>query len=385
MAQVVAPDLAIPPSKGSVSVSIIDTTAKIRGAAPDRFYEPRIKGHDYLGAPAFSFLIQHPSLNRSLVFDLGIRKDWWNLSPFLQNHFKRGGHEFHIQKNVRDILNEHGVDVSGIEAVVWSHWHFDHTGDPSTFPPSTALIVGPGFKDAFMPGYPVNQNSPLLESDFAGREVREVRFDGPGATRIGRFRAHDYFGDGAFYLLDAPGHALGHLAALARVTVDPPSFIFLGGDACHHMGELRPSAYLPLPAAISPHPFASSLPPCPGAMFEPLLRGDRDRRRPIYEAARSEGTVHHDVDETLRTVGKMQEADAREDVLILLAHDEHILDVVDFFPKTANAFVEKGWVGKSRWRFLKDFSVAIGWEGEMEGKRDWSPSKKEAGSNPSEP
>ena len=379
----VAPDLAIPPSESTVSVSIIDTTSKIRGVTPERFLEPRIKGHDWLGAPAFSFLIQHPTLNRRLIFDLGIRKDWWNLSPFLLGHFKNGGHEFDIQKNVRDILDEHGVDAAGIEAVVWSHWHFDHTGDPSTFPASTALIVGPGFKDAFLPGYPADPKSPLLETDFAGREVREVGFDGPDAAQIGRFRAHDYFGDGSFYLLDAPGHAVGHLAGLARVTASPASFVFLAGDACHHGGELRPSAYLPLPAAVSPNPFSASLPACPGAVFAPVLRGG-DGARAVYEPARGAGAVHHDADEALRTVGKMQEADARGDMLVVLAHDEHLLDVVEFFPATADAFAEKGWVEKSRWRFLKDFSVAVGWDGEVEGKRAWGPTGKgvKAGEGP---
>lgn len=48
-----------------------------------------------------------------------------------------------------------------------SHWHWDHIGDPSTFPPSTDLIVGPGFKDAMLPGAPANPDSPLLESAYA--------------------------------------------------------------------------------------------------------------------------------------------------------------------------------------------------------------------------
>jgi glyoxylase-like metal-dependent hydrolase (beta-lactamase superfamily II) len=48
-----------------------------------------------------------------------------------------------------------------------SHWHFDHVGDPSQFPSSTDLIVGPGFKDAFLPGYPAVSDSPVRESDFA--------------------------------------------------------------------------------------------------------------------------------------------------------------------------------------------------------------------------
>ncbi len=48
----------------------------------------------------------------------------------------------------------------------------DHTGDPSLFPKSADLVVGPGFKEAFMPGYPAKKDSPLLESDFEYGSIR---------------------------------------------------------------------------------------------------------------------------------------------------------------------------------------------------------------------
>lgn len=48
-----------------------------------------------------------------------------------------------------------------------SHWHWDHIGDPSTFPNTTDLVVGPGFKDAMLPGAPTNPGSPILESDYS--------------------------------------------------------------------------------------------------------------------------------------------------------------------------------------------------------------------------
>lgn len=30
-----------------------------------------------------------------------------------------------VKKDIRDILEENGVRASEIEAIVWSHWHFD--------------------------------------------------------------------------------------------------------------------------------------------------------------------------------------------------------------------------------------------------------------------
>lgn len=41
--------------------------------------------------------------------------------------------------------------------------------------------------------------------------------------------------------------------------------------------------------------------------------------------------------------------------LLFFSHDEALLDVVDFFPSTANEFMQKGWVEKSKWVFLRDF------------------------------
>ncbi|KAF7522902.1 hypothetical protein G7054_g11990 [Neopestalotiopsis clavispora] len=130
-----APELNIPPSTATVNVSIINTTGTIRGVNTWRFFEPSIKGHDWLATPCFAFLIQHPTLNRSIVFDLGIKKDLENLPPPLLERFKESGYTVDVPKHVREILDEGGVDTQSLEAVIWSHWHFDHTGNPSTFEP----------------------------------------------------------------------------------------------------------------------------------------------------------------------------------------------------------------------------------------------------------
>jgi glyoxylase-like metal-dependent hydrolase (beta-lactamase superfamily II) len=50
---------------------------------------------------------------------------------------------------------------------LFSHWHWDHIGDPSSFPSTTELIVGQGFSDVMLPGYPSNPDSPIRESDYA--------------------------------------------------------------------------------------------------------------------------------------------------------------------------------------------------------------------------
>ncbi|KAI0020989.1 beta-lactamase-like protein [Xylariomycetidae sp. FL0641] len=379
------PDLHIPASASTVNVSIINTTGTIRGIDTCRFLWPPIAGHEYLAAPCYAFLIQHPALDRTLVFDLGIRKDWWNWPPPLLARVRASGYAVDVPKHVREILDEHGdvVDTAAVEAVVWSHAHLDHTGDPATFGPGTALVVGPGFRRHLLPGYPARADAPFPETAYAGRELRELDFAATG-LRVGRFPALDYFGDGSFYLLDAPGHAVGHLCGLARVTGGPDSsFVLMGGDAVHHGAELRPHPWHPLPEAVAPHPFAPLRASCPGALFAPLLRGGGgDRARPFYLPAEDPpvgARMHHDVPRMIETIRKLQELDAHDNILVVPAHDVYMLRTVDFFPATANDFVRKGWVHKARWAFLADFAKAVGYEGELpaEARGEWGPVSEE--------
>lgn len=339
----------IPSSTVTVKVRIIDTTSSIV-VSPGQFFEPEIKGTSQVTIPVFSFLVEHDS-GRKVLFDLGVRKDWENLAPATLQRLRIGGWEVKVKKDVREQLEENGVAGKDIESIIWSHWHWDHVGDPATFDSHTALVVGPGFKDTFVPAYPTNKDAALLDSDFSGRELREISFD--RNIKVGAFDAFDYFGDGSFYLLDSPGHAVGHLCGLARVSTSPDSFIFMGGDSCHHAGEYRPSEYLPLPSSISPHPFGNNLGPCPGSLFEPLLR-DADKTKPFYVPRNS-----YNLEEAKRTIAKVQGADALDDVLVIMAHDKDLLGIIDLFPKYANDFSRKKWVETGRWAFLKDFQMAV--------------------------
>ncbi|KAI1130252.1 beta-lactamase-like protein [Nemania abortiva] len=352
-------DLHIPPSTSTVNVSIIEPGTFLKGMPSSMFLEPAIPGHEYLAAPCFSFLIQHPTQNRTLVFDLGIKKDWENWpKPVYEGIIEGLGATPFVPKDVREVLDEHGIDTKNIEAVIWSHSHVDHTGDVSIFEKRTKLIVGNGAKADVFPGYPTNKHASFNESEVAGHEVEEIDFSS-SPLKIGGFTAVDYFADGSFYLLNTPGHCLGHICGFARVTSDPDSFILMGGDGVHHGGELRPHPWHPLPEQILPNPFDAASPtPCPGGIFDKLLPNGREA--PFYKPSQKPHSVHHDVSIAEETIRGLQKIDGHDNVLIVPAHDAAFLNVADFFPKTANAFVEKGWVQKTRWAWLAAFAQAVG-------------------------
>ncbi|KAF2097294.1 hypothetical protein NA57DRAFT_41249 [Rhizodiscina lignyota] len=338
------------PSGKAVKVSCIDTTSRIK-LPTQTILIPYIADHKYYQCPAFSFLIEHES-GKKLLFDLGIRKDWENMSPFSVWRVKSRDFTVGVTKNCSDILVENDVSLDSINAIIWSHHHWDHQGCPKLFPPSTDLVVGPGFKGAYTPGWPIEKDSSLREDDWEGRNFWEVDFT-KKPFKLGRFEAYDYFGDGSFYLLHTPGHTIGHLCGLARTTSNPDSFVFMGGDACHHGAEFRPSAWLPLPAEMTPHQLKTLSFPCPGSDFLDI-HPQKDASKPFYTPAPG---FSHDHDTAVWTIEGLEEFDGHDNVLLGIAHDATFLGQLDMFPKTMNDWKEKGDKGKVLWRFLEDFNV----------------------------
>ena len=153
----------------------------------------------------WSFHIKHGPSGRELLFDIGSRKDRENSVSHIRDLIAAQVNGYKVERNVIGILQEGGVDLNKVEALVLSHWHFDHCGAPSELPKSVKLVVGPGFKNEFMPGCPAKEGSPFHEADFKGREVFEPSFS--DNFKIGQYQAHDYFGDGSFLVLNTPGHA----------------------------------------------------------------------------------------------------------------------------------------------------------------------------------
>ena len=113
------PTLNIPDSKSVVNVHVINSTSRIKGLPYSFFVTPSYKGLDILDGPAFSFLIEHQSSGRKLLFDLGVRKDWENLPPTIVKNIRDANCTITVEKGVAEILQAGGVAPKDIEAIIW--------------------------------------------------------------------------------------------------------------------------------------------------------------------------------------------------------------------------------------------------------------------------
>ncbi|KAM5348945.1 hypothetical protein ACJ41O_008768 [Fusarium nematophilum] len=367
--------LDLPCSTSTVSVSIIDSSLFMGGFATNELYGPPISGFETVDLGAWSFLIDHP--DGRLVFDLGVPVQWETDYPpriaDIARGFVAAGTVVEVRHYVSEILEAGGVPLDSIDAVIWSHTHLDHIGRPSLFPPSTDLIVGEGTLETFGRGYPDSPDSPFLARELANRTVTEISF--ANATRIGGLAAFDYFGDGSFYILDAPGHEIGHINALARVSSNPPSFIYMGGDSFHHSSQLRPSRHVPMPKQIYlEEPLEFTQNPVPRDLLAKLHPSRRFSPLPEYAANLTSiantpfatvnrydngGSLARYPEIARDVISKLHAFDGDDRVLIVGAHDETLRGIVDIFPKTANEWRAKGWKRRSTWNFLHDYDEAL--------------------------
>ena len=123
------PALNIPPSKHTVDVSIIDTTCYVGNIPAKAFMDPVMPGLECLSAPCYSMLIKHnnpeaKSKYDTLLWDLGVRKDWEKGPTSLVKRIKDGNFTVIAKKDVAQILKENGEDLNNVGGIIWSHYHW---------------------------------------------------------------------------------------------------------------------------------------------------------------------------------------------------------------------------------------------------------------------
>ncbi|KAF7359224.1 Metallo-beta-lactamase superfamily protein [Mycena sanguinolenta] len=356
--------LGIPASDATVDVKAFNV-ANITTTLPGVLIQPVVSEHNTISLPLHAFLIEHTTSKKRFMFDLGMRTDPLNLAPSVSSFFQSGVYSVNAPfKGITELLEEGGIPLESIETVIWSHSHFDHISDMSLWPNTTNLVIGPGTNRSLYPEFP---DSALQASDFAGHDVIELNFNNTNIT-FGGLPAIDYFGDGSFYLLNTPGHLIGHITGLARVTPSTynqsSTFIVLGADTSHHPGQLRPrpkfQATYPCPAhlltqsrtSVSTDYFWS-----PGSdvgVFDVL-----SREQPLLSIPDLPNSGDADPVTNRVSLDKIADFDANNDFFVILAHDESLIDVLPYFPASLSTWKEDGIKDKVLWGFLDEKNPAF--------------------------
>jgi hypothetical protein len=132
----------------------------------------------------------------------------------------------------------------------------------------------------------------------------------------------------------------------------------MGGDLGHHASQWRPNSLTPLPKELTPSPFGpdSTLNirrnVCPCTHFMEYMGQDVKAESEPLCSIRS--GLPYDVDMARKALKSVEKFDADENIMLIMAHDWTLLDVMQFWPEAANQWQESHWKERGRWEFLKD-------------------------------
>ena len=238
-----------------VSVSAVDGGHL---TLPERLFVADADPDKRSTVPSLCFLIQHPSSDdvgsTYLLFDLGLKRDFSGYASAQRDHITQRQPTV-VDPDCSESLRAGGLDpVRDIDVVILSHVHWDHVGTSSDFT-GAIFVVGSGTLDVLRNGagplYPAElfntdelpfertwELPPVPSSGLEKRAAPKDRQIKQQWTKLGDFPAAlDYFGDGSVWIIDAPGHLIGHVNLLARI--GPSRWVYLGGDCCHDPRILR--------------------------------------------------------------------------------------------------------------------------------------------------
>lgn len=106
-------DLNLPQSDHTVRVRLVDTTTVMTVDAL-AFVDPVQKHHEHLNLTDVAFLIENDSTGHRVMFDLGTRKDYWNLPPIVLQRGTRILSGLKIDQDVTEVLEGNGVELDTI-------------------------------------------------------------------------------------------------------------------------------------------------------------------------------------------------------------------------------------------------------------------------------
>ncbi|KAF2028142.1 Metallo-hydrolase/oxidoreductase [Setomelanomma holmii] len=170
---------------------------------------------------------------RHLLWDLGLDEDRSKYTPWVNRYMLDEVNHVGPRRALVAQLDERGVRPGDIDAVLFSHAHWDHCRPiRDVFPQATAKF-GPGTREGCSPGHlkdpDMQWDGRYFDPECATERWEEL--EGPW-QQFGPFdKAMDYFGDGSFWVVQAPGHMPGNCLAIARL--QSGQWICLGSDCCH--------------------------------------------------------------------------------------------------------------------------------------------------------
>lgn len=196
---------------------------------------------------------------KHILFDLGLREERCNYTDDQQAHIKNR-EPVAFGPSVATTLQENGMASTEIDWVIYSHVHWDHTGEPSEFP-NASFIIGHGSGALLQRGFDAAAGShaafdkellthrdvfelpPNMDSGNADdNSLATTNVSLPNSwTPLGPFpAAMDILGDGSVFVIPSPGHLQGHVNLLCRV--EEKRWVYLGGDTFHHRSLLTGEA-----------------------------------------------------------------------------------------------------------------------------------------------
>lgn len=111
-----APEVVLPDSPHTVIVRAIDAESKLVCNA-DAFVQPVIAGHEKLNFTIMCFLVEHTDAEgrkQNVLFDCGIRKDFWNTTPTIQAKIGSFVPGVDARRGVDEILTAQGFNLSDL-------------------------------------------------------------------------------------------------------------------------------------------------------------------------------------------------------------------------------------------------------------------------------
>ncbi|KAF1937901.1 hypothetical protein EJ02DRAFT_505734 [Clathrospora elynae] len=158
----------------------------------------------------WAFYILHQG--KHILWDLGLDKDRSCYTPWVNKSMLEHVNHVGPRRTIVQQLSERRVSAVEIDTVFHAHW--DHSRPISDDFLNATAYFGPGTREACRPGHLRDQS---LQWDG--------RFFDPNLAP----RTLDYFGDGSFWILDAPGHMPGNIAGAARLRQG--EWVLLGSDS----------------------------------------------------------------------------------------------------------------------------------------------------------